>query len=183
MTTKSGVTINLARLTVFLAAAVPKGYASGAEGTDDPLGTGFTLFSYPPDGYMEDAEFEFVYEDRYIGFFQAPGQEVVYFKGLIPVWARAYYGGMQSGYQKDEEFAKRTFDFLLRALQTFAPQYPFRRGPEKYTEEEWEYYSRVSGDIRRFDAEEWILYRGERVFWQRYGGGLVLEEGTKVIEG
>ena len=41
----------------------------------------------------------FEYRDSYFGFFSAPGQEVVRFKGK-PIWAMAYSGGMKKGYLK-----------------------------------------------------------------------------------
>ena len=64
---------------------------------------------------LEFLKGDWKYRDSYSGFFMAPGQEIVSFKGQ-PVWAMAYSGGMVKDHRKDKDFAKQTFTFLKKAL-------------------------------------------------------------------
>ena len=160
----------LQQLTEFLAKAVTETYAGGGKEIP-PWNPGFKELEYPENGW-EDPSVEFYYRDSYSGFYLAPGREVVYFKG-VPIWCRVYFGGMEPEHKYDN-FAKRTFIFLKKALLKIDPTKPYKRGPKYFKEGDWEYISEVKGDITKFQGEERIFHKGELVFHQRYGGCLIL---------
>ena len=120
---------------------------------------------------LEYAEGDFDYRDSYAGFFSAPGQEVVRFKG-IPVWVMAYSGGMLPQF-RDADFAERAFAFLKKALLLVKESRPFR-GPNNLKKGDFEYVDSSEGDIRSFLGRERILYKGQEVFRQDYIGGLII---------
>lgn len=156
---------DLTQLAKFLVKAKTQTYA----------GDGKEILSQRP-GFAElefkDGDFE--YRDSYSGFFQAPGQEVVRYKGK-PIWAMAYSGGMEKKYHGDSEFARKTFSFLKQALLRIEESEPFR-GPDNLKEGDYEYINKVEGDIINFSGKEQILYKSERVFAQDYIGGLIIQK-------
>ena len=121
---------------------------------------------------LEYMEGDLEYRDSYTGFYCAPGQEIVRFKGK-PIWSMAYNGGMIKKYQSDEAFSSMTFAFLKEALKMIDKSRPFR-GPESFIDGDFEYIDKSEGDITLFNGCEKILYKGEKVFEQRYMGGLIL---------
>jgi hypothetical protein len=121
---------------------------------------------------LEFIEGDFEYRDSYVGFYRAPGQEIVRFKGK-PVWSMAYDGGMKKKYHGKLEFTTQTFTFLKKSLYQVEELKPFR-GPGYLKEGGYEYISEVEGDIINFKGKEKILYRGEEVFTQDYIGGLIM---------
>lgn len=121
---------------------------------------------------LEYSEGDWNYRDSYSGFFSAPGQEVVRYKG-IPVWVMAYSGGMKPEYYGDHEFAEQTFTFLKKALLKVEKSRPFR-GPSYFKEGDYEYFNESKGDVANFKGHEKILFRGKEVFSQDYFGGLIL---------
>ena len=121
---------------------------------------------------LEYKEGDWEYRDSYSGFYFAPGQEVVRFKGE-PVWTMAYSGGMLKEYHGDFEFAKTTFNFLKKALMLIKEERPFR-GPLNLKEGDYEYKDESKGDITNFKGEEVILFKGKIVFRQHYIGGLII---------
>ena len=121
---------------------------------------------------LEFKEGDWEYRDSYAGFFFAPGQEVVRFKGN-PVWAMAYSGGMKQKYHGGIEFAKKTFGFLKEALKQIEESRPFR-GPHNFKQGDFEYIDESEGDVTFFKGTEKILFKGEEVFRQEYVGGLVV---------
>ena len=155
--------INLQKFAEFLVRAKVSTYAGdGREVT--PQRPGFNELEYKED----DLE----YRDSYAGFYCAPGQEVVRFKGK-PVWAMSYNGGMIKKYQDDEAFSGRTFVFLKEALKRVQKLRPFR-GPESFKDGDFEYIDETEGDIALFNGCERILHKSEEVFRQRYFGGLIV---------
>jgi len=121
---------------------------------------------------MDFSDGDWYYRDSYSGYFMAPGQEVVRFKGQ-PIWAMAYSGGMLPEYHRNKDFAKQTFSFLKKALLKVELSRPFR-GPERLEEGDWEYRDSSEGDIRDFKGTEIIFFRGKEVFRQNYIGGLII---------
>lgn len=156
---------DLNKLAKFLVKAKTQTYAGeGQEITAQR--PGFTELEF------EDGDFE--YRDSYSGFFQAPGQEVVRYKGE-PVWVMAYSGGMEKKYHGNIDFAEKTFSFLKQALLRVEESNPYR-GPDNLKEGDYEYINKVEGDIANFRGQEQILYKGERVFVQDYIGGLIIQK-------
>ena len=123
---------------------------------------------------LEFIEGDWEYRDSYTGYYYAPGQEVVRFKGR-PVWTMAYSGGMKPEYHGNREFAKQTFAFLKEALKLVKPSMPFR-GPLEFKHGDFEYRNRFFGDIKCFTGFEIITYKGKEVFRQDYVGGLVVSK-------
>ena len=123
---------------------------------------------------LEFEEGDFGYRDSYSGFYQAPGQEVVRYKGK-PIWVMAYNGGMEKKYHGNADFAEKTFSFLKQALLRIEESKPFR-GPDNLKESDWEYINKVDGDIANFSGQEQTLYQGEAVFTQDYIGGLIIQK-------
>jgi len=159
--------IDLDQLADFLVEAKRLTYASdGREVAAER--SGFKELEYTDDRFPD-----LHYRDSYAGFFQAPGQEVVRYQG-IPVWAMAYVGGMNVGF-RHEDFAKRTFSFLKKALKLVERSKPFR-GPSKLSEGEWVYGALNEGDVTDFFGAESIRYEGRVVFSQNYIGGLIIHK-------
>lgn len=148
----------------FLVNANAKGYAGDGKEFTPPQRPGFEELEY--------AEGDWLYHDSYSGHYLAPGQEVVYFKGK-PIWAMAYAGGMKFKYHGIKDLTHETFVFLKKALLATDPEKPFR-GPEKFKEGEWQYVSKVTGDIKDFTGSEKI-YKGDKlVFKQNFIGGIIV---------
>jgi len=157
--------IDLKELTEFLVKAKVETYAGdGAE--VDSQRPGFKE--------LEFIEGEWEYRDSYSGFYMAPGQEIVRFEGK-PIWSMAYSGGITKKYQGNFDFAKQIFEFLKKALKLVDKNKPYR-GPDNFKEGDYEYVSRVEGDVSWFKGNEKILFKGEVVFKQDYIGGLIIDK-------
>ncbi|MBR9677810.1 MAG: hypothetical protein GOU97_00750 [Nanoarchaeota archaeon] len=157
--------MNIEELSKFLVKAKTSTYASDvAEITSQRKG-------------FKELEFEegdWCYRDSYSGFYCAPGQEVVSFRGE-PVWAMSYNGGMRKKYHENLGFAKQTFNFLKEALKRIEESRPFR-GPESFEQGDYEYVDESEGDVTSFKGLEKIFYKGELVFEQDYIGGLIIQK-------
>jgi len=119
---------------------------------------------------LEFSEGDFNYRDSYTGFYAAPGQEIVRFKG-VPVWSMAYDG--EIGKQFRNAIAFKVYAFLKKALMQVEETKPFR-GPEYFEEGNFVYINEVVGDITRFTGREKILLSNIEAFKQNYFGGLIL---------
>jgi hypothetical protein len=125
---------------------------------------------------LEYSDGLFYYRDSYVGFFQAPGMEEVRLgKEGETVWTMAYSGGMLPEFQKDVKMAKDTFNFLKKALALVHEEMPYR-GPNIFEEGNWKYMNEVTGDIKRFNGYERILFNNKEVFTQEYIGGLAISK-------
>jgi len=122
---------------------------------------------------LEFKEGDWEYRDSYCGFFRAPGQEIVRFKGE-PVWNMSYDGGMLEEFHGDKEFAVQTFKFLQTAMRNIDINKPFR-GPNNFKDDVYEYIMEVNGDIKSFEGTEKILFKGKAVFVQNFMGGLIIK--------
>jgi len=170
--------VNLKELAQFLVKAKRNTYA-GDRGKVPPKDV-----ERPGFKELKFSEGEWKYRDSYTGFYAAPGQEVVRFKG-VPVWAMAYSGGMKLKDIGNEKLAKQTFDFLKKALMKVDVSKPFR-GPQLFDEGPFRYYSLSKGDLTNFTLHEHIKYKGREVFSQECIGGLIIHKndgisGDKVI--
>lgn len=129
-----------------------------------PQRPGFTELEYKEGDYR--------YRDSYSGFYQAPGQEVVYFRGK-PVWTMAYSGGMVKEFHNDEDFTEKTYTFLKKCLLQVKKEEPFR-GPREFSEGDFSYQMAVEGDINDFSGGERIFYQGKEVFRYHFAGGTII---------
>ncbi len=114
------------------------------------------------------------YRDSYCGFFFAPGQEVVRYN-KEPIWAMAYFGGMDKKYHEDVVFAKNAFNFLKQALVKVNTKIPYR-GPKSYSLGDYKYANVIKGNITDFSGTEKIFFKGKLVFKQEYIGGLIISK-------
>jgi hypothetical protein len=157
----------LKALNRFLGKAALNTYAGGGSEVD-PEECGFKELEFGDKGS------EWYYKDSYTGFFQSWGREVVW-HNKKPFWTQIYGGGMTAKFQNDTKFAHETFDFLKKALSAGEKQEKFQpRGPDRFTDGDWEYICKWKGDITRFEGREKILFRGEVVFTHDFLGGLIL---------
>ena len=165
--------INLEELASFLVKAKKEAYAGdGREVTRERPGF----------KELEFTEGDWDYRDSYVGFFMAPGQEVVRFQGK-PIWVMSYSGGMTSDFRDDVGFAKETFGFLKRALLQVTEDAPFR-GPRCLEDGRWIYDNLWKGNLTDFEGRERILYEFNEkiddesvfIFSQKYIGGLVIHK-------
>ncbi|MEK6953258.1 MAG: DUF5680 domain-containing protein [Nanoarchaeota archaeon] len=161
--------LNLKKLAEFLVKAKKNTYASLNKMEIEPERPGFDELEFEGEG--------FYYRDSYVGFFQAPGMEVVRLDGKNgkSIWTMAYSGGMLKKYHGDVDFAKKVFTFLKKALEAVSVESPFR-GPKNLKDNEWEYVNDIEGDIERFVGYEKIFFKKEEVFSQDYIGGIVLDK-------
>ncbi len=109
--------------------------------------------------------------DSYAGYYAAPGQEVIRYKGK-PVWHMTYGG---KGQEQDYfNMAKETFTFLKQALSE-AKEGRFR-GNKSLTNGDWKYTCNQKGDFKDFSGEEKVFFKNKLVFSQLYFGGLVIHK-------
>ncbi len=123
-------------LTGFLAESYRHGWAASAPKEKDPI-TGEKTLVY------ERGDWRYI--DKYTGYFAAPGESKVYYKGRH-VWSM-FYGGTG---QEEQHFdkVKETYDFLKQALGAAEPELPLR-GPESYKSEDGHllYEFTLDGDL------------------------------------
>lgn len=165
----SRLILDTKELARFLVRAKKNAWA-GDRGKTQPERAGFKEYIFT-DG-------EWSYRDSYVGFYCAPGQEIVRFQEQ-PVWTMSYDGGMAQEFWEDENFARETFVFLKKALLQVEESMPFR-GPERYEESNLVYKNcLIDGDIRRFEGEESIISTSTDalIFQQKYIGGLIVTKG------
>ncbi len=158
--------LQLQQLNGFFGTAALATYA-GNSGYAKPINKGFKE--------MEYRENDWYYRDSYCGFFKSWGKETVWFKEK-PVWVQNYGGGMNTEYQGNESFAKRTFSFLKSALAAGKKSEVFQpRGPKQYKKGNWRYETDLDGGIQKFNGFEKIFYKDKLVFTHRYFGGVVID--------
>jgi len=146
----------------FLVRAKKETYAGGGEEVS-PQRPGFKELEYK--------EGDWYYRDSYSGFYQAPGQEVVYFQGK-PVWAMAYSGGMKKEFHGDEALAKKTFGFLQKCLSQVEV---FRRGKDFLSRKRSfpptlhrrNDYSEITSNLVELKHEEVTFRNLEKSLWRQ----------------
>lgn len=175
--------LEMAEFEKFVVRAKSKGYAGGGEYVKSLVFPGMKMFRY-----IEE-EGDFSYMDCYYGFDPFSGYEVVWHKGLWPIWMMTYYGGIAwevaSQFCLPEHcrsFAKEIYDFLKNARLNIYNQGSFlgpdQQGTHYYLEQrtggQYDYWDKYSGDIQRFGGTETILFRLDTVVYRLvYNGGLL----------
>ena len=155
----------LRELNKFLGEASKATYAGGMTGTAE-------------NGYMVLTHIrgDWIYQDKYTGWFRSWGTETISYKGK-QVWIQNYGGGMEERYIQDAGFARETFEFLKKALKNGEKMTQFQpRGQKLFKEGAWEYHGSLDGDISKFTGSEEIRYKGEKVFFHNFLGGLVIHK-------
>lgn len=164
----------LGELTGFLAESYQHGWAAGAEKIKDPE-TGEKTLVY------ERGEWKYV--DKYTGYFAAPGESKIFYKGRH-VWSMNYAGRGQNPNYYDK--VRETYDFLKEALMHADPNLPLR-GPSHYeaADQRWEYYFELEeGDLSNGSWHEYIVHFesngpeliGDVVFGQEGTCGVIIDK-------
>ena len=106
---------------------------------------------------------EFTYIDTYVGGENFAGEEAV-FRNNVTVYAMNYCGRVL-----DQRFSG---NFLKEALRAATRELPYR-GPEHYTDGEYTYQAKVTGDVSWFQGYEEIFCSGVKVYECYFHGGLM----------
>jgi len=126
---------------------------------------------------------EFKYIDRYIGFSNIMGQELVFSDGKI-IWSMNYHGSLcpfsLHPLNPDVETTEEdVYEFLKECLKMIPEEKPFR-GPEEFENENLIYVNKIDGfcDETNFNGEERIFLKSGRkdpipVYRLLYNGGYV----------
>lgn len=109
---------------------------------------------------------DFIYQDKYFGSNPFSGEEVV-IKNEKVIWVMNYYGKTVSKISP-----KKVYRFLKKALMNVNIKTLFR-GPEKFTEGNFQYLSKAKEDVDSFIGTEQIFHKGKQVYFCEYHGGLV----------
>jgi hypothetical protein len=108
------------------------------------------------------------YTDIYFGNLVDCGQERLYVDGKV-VWMMSYRGGI---FEEFDHLNKKAFNFLKKCIRMALAEFPIR-GPKKVEEGDWLYENKWEGDIEGFVGEENIYFRGEKLCFRNYLGGLI----------
>lgn len=112
-----------------------------------------------------------IYTDTYFGNLVDCGQERVSEDGKV-IWIMAYRGGIL---KEHEDLRKKAFGFLKKCIRMAPEDFPVR-GPEKVEDGDWVYENTWKGDIESFVGEENIYFKGEKICFRNYFGGLVINK-------
>jgi len=116
-------------------------------------------------------EGEWVYTDTYFGDLIDSGQERVFENGKV-IWVMAYRGGACEG---SEDLSKEGFGFLKKCISQAPEDFP-ARGPKRVEDGDWLYENNWEGDIEGFVGEENIYFKGKKICFRNYIGGMVKYE-------
>ena len=109
------------------------------------------------------SENDLLYIDTYLGGVRFSGEEALW-ENNVPKWAMNYSGRVLAD----------SFDgnFLKLALMSGTKNSPYR-GPEYFSQENFEYRCEVSGKLDWFQGYETILCDGELIYECFFHGGAV----------
>ncbi len=123
-----------------------------------------TLFTY--------LETPWEYSSQSSGFFMTSETEIVKDQKKV-IWTMSCAGGMLPSHHENEALTLKTYSFLKRALLRMHPLEPYR-GPNEYTEKEFEYTNSWEGNLAHIFGRENILYEQIIIYEQNYMGGLII---------
>ncbi len=179
---KPGIVIDLAEIKRFVRKAKKATYASGG--------------GLVPENWVQipgntEHEYQTVmrsgtrlyYRDSYCGYLTAPGREIVRLGGKdgLAVWSMSYDGGMVKPYEtlgeQNLSVAGKVFSFLKGALSKVPKDLPLR-GPWIYETAQYPgltYQCHIfAQDFGQFSGEELIISECNRIFHQRFSGGIIV---------
>ena len=111
---------------------------------------------------------DLTYTDTYFGNIIDSGQERVCLKGKV-ICVMAYRGGIYSKYQNIHQEA---FEFLKKCISIMPRNFP-ARGPKYMKIGFFEYKNNWQGDIEGFIGDESIYFKGKKICFRNYVGGLI----------
>lgn len=151
--------MNTRKLSKFLVNAKKNTYASKGETGEAILIDGGKEFRFK--------ENEFLYIDKYFGFNPFIGEEIV-FENEKVIWGMNYYGGITEKIIPEKE----VYQFLKEALKKVSEKSPFR-GYSELKIGFLKYQNKVKGDIKKFQGEEAIYFKGKIIYRLSFYGGRV----------
>lgn len=157
--------MDIKQLSKFLIKAKINTYASSGEGGKRILSDGSKEFEFK--------EKEFEYRDRYFGFNPFIGEETVFQNEKI-VWGMNYYGKVISKII----LSKQIYQFLQEALRKVPKNKPFR-GPDKFQKDNFRYFNKTKGTLKKFEGEEIIFHKGILIYRLIYHGGIIFNKTGK----
>jgi len=119
--------------------------------------------THPQSHDLSYEEGELLYIDTYLGGSKFAGEEALWHTGT-PIWSMNYVGRVTG-----EGFSG---DFLKAALQHVPAERPYR-GPAEYTEGDYTYRCRVTGDFGWFHGSETISLHGKCIYECLFHGGSI----------
>ena len=143
----------------FLVDAKKNTYASNGELNEKILEDGSKELSFEQDN--------FYYKDRYFGSGSFVGEEVV-FDNQEPFWVMNYSGRCLNNICDKKEI----FIFLKKCLKKVNQKTIFR-GPKKFKQGNFTYINKIKGKIEDFYGEEFIYYKGKKVYKLIYHGAII----------
>lgn len=111
-------------------------------------------------------EGDYLYIDSYLGTDDFVGEEVVWHEGKI-FWGMNYYGKCL-----EEEIPEGMTNFLKEALKKPSTIMPLR-GPKYFKQGDFKYKCSYDGDLDCFSGEEEIFYKGKKVYFLMFHGGIL----------
>ncbi|PIX11390.1 XRE family transcriptional regulator [Candidatus Falkowbacteria bacterium CG_4_8_14_3_um_filter_36_11] len=154
--------MNTKKLSKFLIAAKINTYALNGEKGEKKYFDGRKELKYKKDKYK--------YCDRYYGYNPFIGEEIVRENNKI-IWGMNYYGIITSKIISP----RLVYQFLKKALMKVKQLRPYR-GPLKFTQGDLQYVNRAIGNLKKFNGEEIIFYKGKKIYELNYGGGVINEK-------
>ncbi|MBI2442288.1 MAG: hypothetical protein HYV40_00075 [Candidatus Levybacteria bacterium] len=151
--------MNKKALFKFLIKANEHGYASGEATPSKREKDGSTTILF--------FSGEWSMHDNFFGGEPYGGRLVVFHKKK-PHWIMVYYGNVS---QRADNIAE-VYAFLQHALNRMPHDAPFR-GPKRFSERDFVYKNKWTGDLERYSGEEVILHKKKEIYRAWYMGGLV----------
>lgn len=146
----------------FIIEAKLAGYATGGEGNELELESGFKGFEYKKSGFH--------YVDKYFGFNPFSGTESVFDESGSLIWVMNYYGEV---YEICEE-PKLVYETLKLAMQQINSLYPYR-GPKSFEHSGLSYKNKQFGNPYAFNGCEYIRKDGNEIYSLNYHGGTLVQ--------
>jgi hypothetical protein len=148
----------------FLVKAKKSTYATSGESGEKRNEDGSKELSFQEHNYN--------YKDRYFGHNPFIGEEIVWKEGKL-FWGMNYYGEVI----EEKINPSLVYEFLKKALKQVDIEAPFR-GPKEFKENDFEYFNEYEGNLESFNGIEVIKFKGEKVYYLHYHGGLAKRRTT-----
>ena len=144
---------------IFLNKAKKNTYALSGEKGENRLSDGAKEFTFKKGS--------FYYRDRYYGFDPFVGEELVFYNKK-PIWVMNYSGRCIS----KNVSSKEIYDFLKKCLKRVNAKTLYR-GPLEYKIGDFLYKNKVRGDSAYFSGNEYIYFKGKKVYELNYSGSFL----------
>jgi len=140
----------------FLSKCRTETYAAGVDGEKIDGGKKYSI-------KKENLEYRDTYYDQKWVF---EGQEII-FENDLPIWSISYRGAAIEGVD-----TKEVFGYLQKILREHSDEVRLP-GNKEYTDGEWCYEDKCSGEFDEFEGSEKIYKNNKLVHWMKYFGGKI----------